>query len=336
MPFSIIRNDITKVKADAIVNTANPKPKIGSGTDSAIYHAAGEEELLKARKAIGDIAPGHAAVTPAFDLDAKYIIHTVGPAWIDGEHGEQEILRSCYEECLRLAQERDCESVAFPLISSGVYGFPKDLAISTATSVIYDFLMHHDMTVYLVVFDSKAFDLSGKLFKDVEAYIDENYVEEKRADEYRFLSVSPNGRDDVRLRRLRQQQAMQELADKKYVTLDEHMKSQGKSFTDCLFDMMNESGMTNPEIYKNANISKQTFSKILSGEIKTPKKHTICALAIGMHLDLNKTNQLLNSAGYVLSKGSLFDVMIEYFIMTKEYNITKINIALYDKGLQQL
>lgn len=143
MPFQIIRNDITKVKADAIVNTANPKPCIGAGTDSAIYTAAGEAQLLAARKQIGDIAPGQAFHTEAFQLDAKYIIHTVGPVWTDGSHGERDILRSCYEKSLRLAADLKCESIAFPLISSGVYGFPKDEALQIALSEISRFLMTH-------------------------------------------------------------------------------------------------------------------------------------------------------------------------------------------------
>ena len=184
MPFQIIRNDITKVKADAIVNTANPHPKIGSGTDSAIYKAAGEELLLAERMKIGDIPVGQAAVTSAFHLDAKYIIHTVGPVWVDGTRGEEQALSSCYTESLKLAESLSCESIAFPLISTGVYGFPQDLAIRTATSVIYDFLMDSDMMVYLVVFGRKAFSLSGKLFQDIKAYIDDDYAEKAVTEEY--------------------------------------------------------------------------------------------------------------------------------------------------------
>ena len=256
MPFSIIRNDITRVSADAIVNTANPHPVIGSGTDRAIYTAAGEEELLAERRKIGDILPGSAVATPAFALDAKYIIHTVGPAWAGGDQGERETLRSCYEKSLSLASELKCESIAFPLIATGVYGFPRDLAISTATSVIYDFLMRHEMMVYLVVFDSKAYDLSSKIFQGVQAYIDENYVSEKRDEEYDpGLSTSlMNEREEIRQRRLtdaRRRQAedayTRYLADEKpgkprpqYISLSEHMKSAGKSFNECLVEYINK------------------------------------------------------------------------------------------------
>ncbi len=155
MPFQIIRNDITKVKADAIVNTANPKPRIGRGTDSAIYAAAGEEQLIAAREKIGDIAPGQAVHTAAFALAAKYIIHTVGPVWVDGSHGERDTLRSCYENSLTLADSLGCESIAFPLIATGTYGFPKDEALHIALSEIQRFLLTHEMKVTIVVFDRK-------------------------------------------------------------------------------------------------------------------------------------------------------------------------------------
>ena len=184
MAFQIIRNDITKVSADAIVNTANPKPKYVSGTDYAIYMAAGADELLKERQKIGNLEIGQAAVTPAFALSAKYIIHTVGPAWVDGEHGERGAVRSCYENSLRLAKELGCESIAFPLIATGVYGFPKADALQIAVSVFSEFLSDTDMEIILVVFDETSFVLSGKIFSGVDAFIDENYVSEKMDSEY--------------------------------------------------------------------------------------------------------------------------------------------------------
>lgn len=184
MAFQIIRNDITKVSADAIVNTANPKPQYVSGTDYAIYMAAGADELLKERQKIGNLEIGQAAVTPAFALNAKYIIHTVGPAWVDGEHGEREAVRSCYENSLRLAKELGCESIAFPLIATGVYGFPKADALQIAVSVFSEFLADTDMEIILVVFDEASFVLSGKIFSGVDAFIDENYVSEKMGSEY--------------------------------------------------------------------------------------------------------------------------------------------------------
>lgn len=190
MAFQIIRNDITKVTADAIVNTANPKPKVGSGTDSAIYAAVGADRLLEERKKIGPIELGQVAVTPAFDLDAKYILHTVGPAWIDGEHGEHEAVRSCYRNCLDKAKELGCESIAFPLIATGVYGFPKADALQIAVSVFSEFLTESDMLITLVVFDEASFVLSGKIFSGVDAFIDENYVSEHLDEEYGLGAAS--------------------------------------------------------------------------------------------------------------------------------------------------
>ena len=184
MPFQIIRNDITQVAADAIVNSANPDPTFGAGTDAAIYHAAGAERLLEARRKIGPIPVGQAAATPAFSLPAKYIIHTVGPSWQGGNHGEREAVRSCYQSCLSLALSLGCESIAFPLIATGVYGFPRADALRIAVSVFSDFLAEHEMQITLVVFNREAFVLSGRIFSGVKAFIDENYVAAREEEEY--------------------------------------------------------------------------------------------------------------------------------------------------------
>ena len=184
MAFRIVRNDITKVKADAIVNTANPEPVYMEGTDSAIYNAAGAERLLKERKKAGRIEEGEVAVTPAFDLDVKYIFHTVGPVWNGGNEGEREIVRNCYLNCLNKAKELELESIAFPLISTGIYGFPKADALLTATSVFSSFLAENELDITLVVFDNESFELSDKIYAGIDRYIDENYVEEKTAEEY--------------------------------------------------------------------------------------------------------------------------------------------------------
>lgn len=184
MPFKIIRNDITKVAADAIVNTANPRATYGGGTDIAIYKAAGIKQLLAERKKIGDIARGDIAVTPAFRLKATYIIHTVGPKWIDGSNGEFDILESCYAKFLKKVAELGCESIAFPLISTGVYGFTRDRALQIAVSVFSRFLMDHDMNIILVVFDKHSYQLSSQLMGEIDLFIGANYVSCKKLDEY--------------------------------------------------------------------------------------------------------------------------------------------------------
>ena len=184
MPFHIIRNDITKVRADAIVNTANPEPVYAAGTDAAVYRAAGAGPLLAERRKIGRIRPGEVAVTSAFRLRAKYLIHTVGPVWQDGSHGEYDQLASCYRKSLLIARQLGCSSIAFPLISTGVYGFPKDRALDIALREISDFLEDAEMDVILVVFDRKAFDLSSALTAEISQYIDENYVRSQSAAEY--------------------------------------------------------------------------------------------------------------------------------------------------------
>ena len=184
MPFKIVRNDLTKMQVDVIVNTANKAPVYSTGTDTAVYKAAGEEELLAERKKIGYMEEGEVAITPGFKLPAKYIIHAVSPWYIDGNSGEEEKLRSCYKNSLYLAAEHDCKSIAFPLISTGNLGYPKEEGMRIALDEINAFLMKHEMLVYLVVFDTKATELGFKLYPELEAYIDHHYVCQKREEEY--------------------------------------------------------------------------------------------------------------------------------------------------------
>ena len=339
MPFQIIRNDITKVKADAIVNTANPNPVIGSGTDSAIYKAAGEKLLLKERQEIGEIAPGQVAYTDAFHLDAKYIIHTVGPAWVDGNHGERDILHSCYANALSKAAELSCNSIAFPLIATGVYGFPKDEAL-------------------LVVFDRKAFELSGKLVGDIEEYIDEHSAKRLREEEY--------GGDYGYERRMRQARYLEstemilgmpdesldeeteednEECDVIYAeasapsfpdvsgkSLDEVIDSAGDTFQQRLFKLIDESGLDDVTVYKKANIDRKVFSRIRCKEDYKPKKKTAVAFAIALELDMPTMMDLLARAEIAFSPSNKFDLIITYFITNKVYDIYEINAALFKYG----
>lgn len=185
MPFKIVRNDITKMNTQAIVNTANSYPEVGDGCDTAIYRAAGYEELLKYRQEyIGYVQEGNAFITPSFNLAAEYIIHAVSPIYINGERGEEEKLRSCYKKSLALAKENGIQSIAFPLIATGSFGYPKEEGMRIAVDEINAFLFQHEMDIYLVVFDTKSSMLGEKIFPDLEAYIDSNYVRDAREKEY--------------------------------------------------------------------------------------------------------------------------------------------------------
>ena len=351
MPFQIIRNDITKVAADAIVNTANPRPVIGGGTDSAIYRAAGEKQLLAERRKIGDIAPGSAVSTPAFGLKAKYIIHTVGPAWIDGTHGEREILHSCYANSLELAADLSCESIAFPMIATGVYGFPKDEALDIALKEIGKFLLTHEMNITLVVFDRKALELSKKLIGEIDEYIDEHSVGILRGKEYGTSQKNVQRRrrmeDEIRL--MDEQWQMEDFAaggfhamsmpcaappaditDAYEMSLDEVLKSKEDTFQQRLFKLIDERGLDDVTVYKRANVDRKVFSKIRSNVNYQPKKVTAIAFAIALHLDLPEMRDLLARAGFALSPGSKFDLIISYFVSNRKYNINDINIALFD------
>lgn len=333
MPFQIIRNDITKVSADAIVNTANPKPVVGSGTDSAIYKAAGENKLLAARQAIGDIEPGRAVHTSAFKLKAKYIIHTVGPVWIDGKHSEKDILRSCYSESLALADKLKCKSVAFPLISSGAYGFPKDAALDVALSEIGKFLLTHDMKITLVVFDTAAFELSEKLMGEIKQFIDEQTAADLREQE-RFqgnlrISARSVPFEEKRRRAILQNGRAPVFPDIAGKNLSETVGSAGQTFQEKLFELIDKSGMDDVTVYKKANIDRKVFSRIRSKRDYKPKKKTAVAFAIALELDLPTTIDLLARAEIAFSQSNLFDLIIAYFITHGIYDMFEINAALF-------
>ena len=326
MPFTIVRNDITNMRVDAIVNTANPRPVIGIGVDSAIHAKAGPG-LLEARRAIGNIAVGSAAVTPAFDLGAKYVIHTAGPVWQGGEQGEERLLRSCYDSALDLAAERGCGSIAFPLISAGNYGFPKDRALQIAISAFSAFLMEAEMDIFLVVFDQKAYRLSEQLFRGVESYIDQHFVDECERMSY---GRRTRRRRDTEL--LCEKSAVAEMMPcaMSGMSLDEFLRAKDAGFTEKLLELIAQRGMKNSAVYKRANISKQHFSKIINDPNAKPSKPTAIALALALELDLEETRDLIGRAGYALTGSSKFDLIIRYFIEKKNYNIVEINMALYE------
>ena len=342
MPFEILRNDIVNMQVDAIVNTANPRPVIGAGTDAGIHKKAGPK-LLEARQKIGEISVGSAAITPGFGLHARYVIHTVGPVWQDGNGGEEALLRKCYDSALALAAENECSSVAFPLISSGNYGFPKDIALRTAIAAFSDFLLAHELQVYLVVFDKKAFSLSEQLFRDVKSYIDENYVAQKLMAQRPASAPMESRRPHPFLRRepeaeeaeLCSMVACAPAPMEESLSLDQLLKQTDAGFTETLFRLIDKTGKKDSEIYKKAMISKQHFSKIRNNPDYNPTKSTAIALALALELDLDGTKDLIGRAGYALTKSSKADLIVSYYIERGVYNVVEIDCVLfqYDQPL---
>lgn len=326
MPLEIVRNDITQMKVDAIVNAANIQLKIGGGVCGAIFRAAGADELQAACDEIGGCEVGYAVITDAFKLPSTYIIHTPGPIWQDGSKNEAALLQSSYYQALEIAHRHKCESIAFPLISTGIYGYPKEEALQIAVSTISSFLMEHDMLVYLVVFDKSSFGVSKKLFTSIHEYIDEHFVDELEV----TYSRSRNNE-------LYHAEPIQDVQEEQY-EIEEHqlhsnlvdlVNQLDESFSNRLFRLIDERGMTDVETYKRANIDRRLFSKIRSEAGYTPKKKTAIAFAIALQLNVDETIHLLSAAGYTLTHSSKFDVIIEFFINQANYNIHEINEALF-------
>ena len=322
MPLQIIRNDITKMKVDAIVNAANSSLLGGGGVDGSIHRAAGPE-LLAECKTLGGCKTGSAKITMGYRLPCKYVIHAVGPRWRDGKHGEREKLVSCYRTSLALAKEHGCETVAFPLISSGIYGYPKDQALKVAIDTISDFLLENDMTVYIVIFDRKAYQIGEKLFSDIAAYIDDTYVDEHT---------------DSRASQLRRMQMLSEEPEKAIYgapmaasakSLDDALSQIDESFSEMLLRKIDEKGMTDAQCYKKANIDRKLFSKIRSDRLYKPSKSTALAFAIALELPLDETKEMLMKAGFALSHSNKFDIIIEHSIEHGNYNVFEINEALF-------
>ena len=398
MPFKIVRNDITKMKVDAIVNTANPRVRVGRGVDEAIYSAAGWDKLMKEREKIGPMARGSAAITPGFDLPAKYIIHTVGPKW-DEEDPEpaKRQLRNCYDNSMSLALEYGLKSIAFPLISTGSYSFPKETGLKIAYDTISRYLYASEMDVYLVVYDEEAFSLSKNLMDDIDEFIDSRYIEETKAyfgkaeelwkmetGSFEPARAMPNAPSPNAMPNAPSPKALKEISElpgsahkksrsilqhilpkksertepqedisdryleardydlevsvepkeinafTKYDSLEDLLKNAGETFQDRLFRYIDNSGLTDVEVYKGANISKQTFSK-LKQPGHMPKKRTVLALAISMKLSVDETRDLLESAGQAFSPSDKIDLAVQYCMYKGIYSIFDVEHILFEK-----
>lgn len=319
MPIQIIRDDITKVKVDAIVNAANESLLGGGGVDGAIHYAAGSE-LLEECKTLGGCKTGDAKITRGYNLPSKYIIHTVGPIWDGGGHWEEELLVSCYKRSLELAKANECQSVAIPLISSGIYGYPKDRALKVAIDTISDFLLNNEMMVYIVVFDKQAYKISSKLFADIQAYIDNCYVDE--AESHDLLRMQS-------IKRVYTEPDICFYESLKYRSIDRIFDVLDESFSEMLLRKIDEKGMKDSDCYKRANIDRKLFSKIRSDKEYHPRKQTVVAFAIALKLSLDETVELLFKAGFALSHSNKFDIIVEYFINKGKYDIYEINEVLF-------
>lgn len=334
MPLEIVRNDITKMAVDAIVNAAKESLLGGGGVDGCIHRAAGPELLAECRT-LGGCKTGDAKITKAYRLPCKYVIHTVGPVWNGGKYSEREKLVSCYRTSLALAKAYKCETVAFPLISSGIFGYPKDQALRVAVDTIGEFLMENDMTVYIVIFDRAAYQISGKLFADIAEYIDDHYVDEHT---------------DSRRERLHRLNRLESKASKVCEdaapdfmavpcapmamsvasgSLDDMLGELDAGFSETLLKLIDRTGKKDSEIYKKANVDRKLFSKIRNNPDYKPSKATAIAFAIALELDLEETKDFIARAGFALSHSNKFDVIIEYFIKQQNYDVFAINEALF-------
>lgn len=355
MPWNIVRGDISRMSADAIVNAANSSLRQGSGVCGAIFAAAGEDELRRACDKIGHCETGSSVITPAFRLHARYIIHTVGPIWVDGQQGEEQLLRSAYESALMLAKENGCESMAFPLISAGIYGYPKEQALQIALQSFESFLSREDMEITLVIYDHSNPLSNRRLYQDVQRFVSYNYYDNSAPISYANCSYScreeaPKSAEKKETRpRWRKKEAIEScgaafpcpetdydasvpapsLASSDMKELERLLNSPEASFSSTLFRLIDEKGLKDVDVYKGANLDRKLFSK-LRREDYHPSKYTVVALAISMKLSLDETQDLLNRAGLSFDRSSKFDIIAEYFLRNRIFDIFEINKVLFD------
>ena len=345
MPLQIVRNDITRMPADIIVNAANPNLIPGGGVSKAVHAAAGPEMALYCAQLKGCTA-GNAVLTPAFLLPCRYVIHAVGPIWQGGACGEPDMLRSCYRKALEICVQKQCRSIAFPLISTGAYGYPKRLALKIATETIADFLLHcspeYDLTVYLVMYTKESLQVGSQLFSDIRQYIDDSYVDAHFDHDWEYnrrLNVAKRyyPQSDMLKNASPQAEAfsiMPSLSEKilsqETSQLEDLLSKTDESFSQMILRKIAEKGIKNTDCYKKANIDKKLFSKIVNNIHYKPKKTTALALAIALELSLAETNELLHKAGLALTHSEKFDIIVEYFILKGKYDIFEINEILYE------
>ncbi len=329
MPFSIVRNDIARVRADVLVNAANERLAAGGGVCGAIFDGAGAREMAAACAQIGRCPTGSAVVTPGFDLPCRWVVHAVGPIWRGGTHGERELLRSCYRSVFAEVERLGATSVAFPLISAGIFGYPVRKALDVARAEVSAFLDDHpDVEVTLVVFTRDVVAQGVALLGELREYVDDAYVDN-----------SPHLYDrSAELRELCVPEAYPTAAPAPAPTpsapvtpdeLAERLAHLDASFSDALLALIDERGLTDAQVYRRANLSRQLFSKIRSKPDYRPSKPTAVALALALGLTLPQTQELLAHAGLTLSRSSKFDVIVEFYLARGVHDVMTVNEALF-------
>lgn len=359
MPLRIVRNNIIYMQADVIVNTANPYPVIGSGVDEDIYNAAGIKELLEARKKIGEIPPGQAAITPAYRLDAKYIVHAVSPRWQGGHSYEKMLLKSTYEKIMELTIENNCNSVAMPLLATGHNGFPRGMSLDIAVEVATKYINSlDDFTVYLVVYDDASFSVAKDRFKDIEEYIAQQQHKDVKNDLYEQIKFSvafkakkwsdrlgnifsscddEKETDECRPGKINVPDPSKPVIMARVEPVwDEFVKEENKeSFSDRLFSIINKKGMSDTEVYKKANLDRRLFSKLRKREY-TPHKKTIFALILALELNMDEAVDLLQYAGLAFKPNSITDLAVKWYLSNKKYDVIELNIFLVEHDQEPL
>lgn len=344
MPLLFVRDDITHMHVDAIVNAANTTLLGGGGVDGAIHRAAGPR-LLEACRAFGGCPTGEARITEGFDLPCRYVIHTPGPIWEGGTHGEADLLRACYRNSLTLAAEHGCESVAFPMISTGAYGYPKDKALQIAVSEISAFLMAHDLTVWLVLFGRETLELTGKVYGEIRSMIDDTYVAEhmesndirasRRLASHLFRAEKDHVMGSIMQAPKTSMDAQEDLlcapmaSFEASSTLDEFLKREDEGFRGMLIRKIGDRGWKDSDCYRRANIDRRLFNHIINDPTHHPKKKTVFSFILALELDEAEAEEMLRKAGYAFSP-TLTDKIVLWCIRNNHYNIHTVNEILFD------
>lgn len=339
MPLKIVRNDITKMNTEAIVNTANELVKADTGCDIAIYRAAGYDQLLEYRREHIGIRPeGDVFITPGFNLDARFIIHAVSPLFINGKKNEDEKLRGCYSKALKLAADYKIKSISFPLISTGSFGYPLEEGMRIAVDEINAFLKNNDMLVYIVVFGEEATELGKTIYPELDEFINFYYVSKQEKAEYEdvmleLLKEHLAGKREDKTSTNEISKSYDELITSFEKELEEKTIERPGTFSELLIEMIDNNGMEYSDVYGRAMVDRKLFSKIKNNPDYHPQKITILCLCIGAKLDLVETKELLSRAGYALSPSDITDIIFAFFIENKHYSVIDIDIQLENYGL---